>query len=31
VAEPERFVQRIVAFAPALPGGPNPERPRHLL
>ena len=31
VSEPDRFVQRIVAFAPALPGDPNPDRARHVL
>jgi len=31
VAAPERFVQRIVAFAPALPASENPDRPRHVL
>ena len=31
MAEPDRYVQRIVAFAPALPAGPNPDRPRLVL
>jgi len=31
VADPDRFVQRIVAFAPALPTAPQAEKPRHAL
>jgi SAM-dependent methyltransferase len=31
VSNPERFVQRIVAFAPALPSLSSRERPRHAL
>jgi len=31
LAQPDRFVQRIVAFAPALPAGSLQEKPRHIL